>query len=96
MFREGEPGEGGQLQADGIGTAGEFSRWENPMARKGVIAAPVRPELTGMTILLIKDSSVLMQKMSGYLSLTCSVIFCLREFLCRICGNLSRMLWGSP
>ncbi len=47
---------------------------KNPATGKKEIVSAVCSDLTGMTILLIEDSSVIMQKMSGVMILTCSVL----------------------
>ncbi len=47
---------------------------KNPQTGNREIVSAVCSDLTGMTILLIEDSRVVMQKMSGFLALTCSVV----------------------
>lgn len=81
MFREGElfyntagreTGERyGQMGLEG--KTGVF-QIKNPQTGNREIVSAVCSDLTGMTILLIEDSCVVMQKMSGFLALMCSVV----------------------
>lgn len=55
------------------GKTGAF-RMKDPQTGKREVVSAVCSDLTGMTILLIEDSRVMMQKMSGFLALACSVL----------------------
>lgn len=58
---------------------------KNPRTGNGQSVSAVQSNLTGMTILLIEDSSVIMQKMSGFSILTCSVLLLFAGSKLRVC-----------